>query len=131
MRPSLPDQFSPGETDGEIVDLIGKRALYILIERGERGTARVVRYYIRVHGADAPGRRWNTDFKTLREALDFANGRDQSDFAGFTRPAKTFEYPPEVGPVTHISGMTTVDGRAMPTFTVRLRTMLTGNGRKE
>ncbi len=103
----------------------GNRTLYVLIQRGvvRRGEDKGARYYVKVHSGDPHGQRWNADFKMLRDAIDYANGRDGSDFAISTRPAGPSEYPHEVGPVTYITGMRTgADGRATPTLSIQLRT---------
>ncbi|MFC1672668.1 hypothetical protein ACFL12_00810 [Pseudomonadota bacterium] len=73
---------------------------YVYIDQPLRddGTPDPERYFIMVFNLyrhDYFGQQWRTHFPTLKEALNYANGEDQSDFAKQTWPDTP---PPRSGP---------------------------------
>ena len=78
----------------------GRDYLYLYINQPltEDGTPNPERYVIRIFNLyrhDYFGQQWRTYFPTLQEALDYANGEDESDFAKQTTPSPT---PSKSGP---------------------------------
>ena len=98
------------------------RCLYILVEKGcvhSDGKSHD-RYFVNVHLGAKDDRHFRRDFGLLKDAIAYANGRDGSDFALSTRPAKITEYPLGHGADTYITGFGGTGGQLHPSFTVKI-----------
>ena len=98
------------------------RCLYVYVVKGrfsENGK-KCERYYVQIHFGSEEDRPFERDFRTLKEALAYANGEDGSKFGGKTRPAEAGEFPRSREADTHITGLSRIDGRLQPNFTVNI-----------
>ncbi|MFP6735702.1 MAG: hypothetical protein VB959_17930, partial [Rhodospirillales bacterium] len=78
------------------------------------------RHYVKIHFGSEEDRPFERDFRTLKEALAYANGDDGATFGRETRPAETGEFPRSQEADTHITGFSRKDGRLQPNFTVNI-----------
>ena len=99
--------------------------VYIFINRGERKLSGKKTFVYTVKGSIADKQRgccYRRDFPALLEALAYANGEDGGDLSQETQPAKSSrDYPTPLGAEMIISGMSIVDGRHVPDWSIQLR----------
>ena len=99
-----------------------RRGLYIYVQKGsisENGK-KCERYFVKIHFGSEEDRQFERDFRTLKEALAYANGEDGAAFGQETRPAGTGELPRSREADTYITGFSQIDGRLQPNFTVKI-----------
>jgi len=70
------------------------------------------RYLVRIHFGSKEDQAFRRDFRTLKEALDYANGEDGSELGQVTQPASSAEYPRNQDADTYISGFGANRGQA-------------------
>jgi len=98
--------------------------VYIFIRRGERKVSGRKTFVYTVKGSivDRHQGCYRRDFPNLLEALSYANGEDGGDLSQETQPAKSpRDYPIPLGAEMIISGMSVVDGRHVPDWSIQLR----------
>ena len=98
------------------------RCLYVYVVKGSTSDngKKCERHYVQIHFGSEEDRPFQRDFRTLKEALAYANGDDGAEFGRETRPAETGEFPRSREADTHITGLSRVDGRLQPNFTVNI-----------
>ena len=82
------------------------RCLYVLVQRGDvsDGGRRYQRYFVQIHLGSKDDLSLEWDFRTLREALAYANGDDGADLGRETRLAEPPEYPRSREADTYVTG---------------------------